>query len=203
MDINVELLGNLIAGKEKYIVAEKILKHYDYDFHKLSRADESSIMIVSGVGKTIAAKVRNIFLFNRAILSQLNQRDVSTQFRQSHEIYEYIRYIFFGLNEEHFYVCYLNRANRVIKCSLISSGGVHGTVVDITTILKHAIAYSASGIVMMHNHPSGNLKPSDQDKKLTNNVKESCDLMSIRLLDHLIITDHGYYSFADEGLIIN
>ncbi len=94
----------------------------------------------------------------------------------------------------------LNRANLVIKKELISRGGVAGTVVDTKIIFKTAIGNHASSIIVCHNHPSGNLKPSEADIKITKNIKEAGKIMEIPLLDHLIITDNGFYSFADEGL---
>jgi DNA repair protein RadC len=102
---------------------------------------------------------------------------------------------------ERFYAIYLNRANSVQGIYQVSSGGVAGTVADPKLILQAALLLNSSSIIISHNHPSGNLKPSGADIALTKKFKSSCDLMDIVLLDHLIVTEDSYYSFADEGLI--
>ena len=103
---------------------------------------------------------------------------------------------------EECWVLYLNRANRVITQQRISAGGLHATVVDVRIILKNAIEQLASSIILCHNHPSGQLIPSQADNALTQKVKDASTMMDIQLLDHLIITREGYYSFADEGQML-
>ena len=102
---------------------------------------------------------------------------------------------------EEMYLMLLNRANRVLGYSKISLGGTAGTVVDIKVVFQTALKSNASSILLCHNHPSGNLKPSEQDIKITKSIKEAGKLMEIALLDHLIITDEGFFSFADEGMM--
>lgn len=96
---------------------------------------------------------------------------------------------------------FLNRANRILGCYRVSSGGITGTVVDIRIILAIALKCCACGIMLAHNHPSGELNPSRQDIELTTRLKEAARLMDISLLDHLIVTSEDYYSFADNGLL--
>ncbi len=96
-------------------------------------------------------------------------------------------------------VIYLNRRNRVICHEVISYGGITGTVVDTRVILKRAIEENATSIILSHNHPSGNCRPSGQDKLLTEKIKSAALFFDISVLDHLIVSDEGYYSFADEG----
>lgn len=105
------------------------------------------------------------------------------------------------LHVEEFWILILNRANDVTRQKRISVGGVTATVVDIRIILKHAIDSLASAIILCHNHPSGNLKPSQPDIDLTRKIKQAGNSMDILVLDHLIITEDGYYSFADEGIL--
>ena len=102
---------------------------------------------------------------------------------------------------EETYILLLNRANKALGYSKISIGGIAGTVVDTKVVFQTALKANASSIILCHNHPSGNLKPSDADIKLTRIIKEAGKIMDINLLDHLIITDEGYYSFADEGMM--
>lgn len=114
---------------------------------------------------------------------------------------EYVREFYpSDLNvREHFYAMYLNQSNNVIGYHHISTGGITGTMVDVRMIIKGALDCLAIGIILVHNHPSGNLKPSNADDKITRKIKEACSLMDIRLLDHLILTEDSYYSYADEG----
>jgi DNA repair protein RadC len=101
---------------------------------------------------------------------------------------------------EEFKILLLNRANKVLGIANISKGGISGTITDVRIILQYAIKTCASGIILCHNHPSGNIEPSDSDRAKTRKVKESCSLIDVQLLDHIIITAEGVcYSFADNG----
>lgn len=102
---------------------------------------------------------------------------------------------------EHFKVMYLSRANKVLGVNTVSIGGIEGTIVDVKIIFSGALLAKASGIIVCHNHPSGNLKPSPQDDNLTRRIAEGAKILDIRLLDHIILTDEGYYSYQDEGRI--
>ena len=96
----------------------------------------------------------------------------------------------------------LNRANMVLGIHKLSKGGTSGCIVDIKMILAIALKCNAHGIILVHNHPSGNLKPSEADKSLTSKIKKACDMVDVNLLDHLIITKDGYYSFKDESNLL-
>lgn len=116
---------------------------------------------------------------------------------------DYIRQ-FFGDDIEIFESCFillLNRRNMTIGYAKISQGGISGTTVDIKIICKYAIDCLASTVILCHNHPSGNLKPSTADRDLTNNAKAALKLIDCQLIDHIILSSEGYFSFADEGLI--
>jgi len=103
--------------------------------------------------------------------------------------------------KESFKVILVNQANKVLGVTTISEGGISETTADIRIILQAAILSNASGVILSHNHPSGNLTPSEEDKRLTQRINEAAIIMRIKLLDHLIITGEGYLSFVDEGLI--
>jgi DNA repair protein RadC len=103
--------------------------------------------------------------------------------------------------EEQFWVIFLNRANKVIRTEFITKGDATGTVINLQLIVRRALELKAQGIVLSHNHPSGNLRPSDADVKMTSKCKEALNLFSIGLIDHVIITNGAHYSFADEGMI--
>jgi DNA repair protein RadC len=102
---------------------------------------------------------------------------------------------------EVFAVVFLNRANKINHYEIISEGGITGTVADPRIILKKALEHDAVSIVLCHNHPSGNLKPSRQDQELTNKIKEASGYFDIKVMDHIIVSEEGYYSFADEGML--
>lgn len=123
------------------------------------------------------------------------------QIRQSRDSYQILSRYLIDLQHEQFYAMYLNRANHVLGVDRISSGGISGTVVDTRLICKPAIMQLASSVIVAHNHPSGNLKPSSADIEITKKLKEGLKLFDIKLLDHLIITDSGYLSFADEAML--
>ncbi len=103
--------------------------------------------------------------------------------------------------QEEFKVLLLNRANDVLGIYPLSKGGVSGTVVDVKLLLASAIKANASGIIIAHNHPSGNLKPSEQDTRLTRKIKEGAKLLDLNLLDHLIVTKKSFYSFTDNSVL--
>lgn len=117
----------------------------------------------------------------------------STAYNLLKEVWnDYITY------KESFYVLLLNRANKVLGYNLLSLGGTSGTIVDVKAVLQLAIKCNAFGIIVAHNHPSGNTKPSIQDKQITNKLKNACNLIDIKLLDHLIVTEESFYSFSDN-----
>lgn len=126
-------------------------------------------------------------------LTLSNSKDVANHFRKE----------FNGdiSDQEHFFVAYLNRANKVVFTKKISSGGMTGTVVDIRLILRYALIYKATALILCHNHPSGNLRPSQADRDITRKIKEASTFMDITVLDHIILADYAYYSFCDEGLL--
>lgn len=123
------------------------------------------------------------------ISNSMDAADIARKIMENIELYE------------SFYTLLLNRTNCVIGYSLISQGGVSGTLVDAKLVAKHAIDHLASGVILLHNHPSGNLNPSDPDIKLTRKLKDGLKLLDIDVLDHIILTQESYYSMADNGFI--
>jgi DNA repair protein RadC len=123
------------------------------------------------------------------------------QIRSSKDVADIFQPLLSDLLHEEFWILFLNRSNRVISRMKLSQGGISGTVTDVRIVMKKAIECLASGIIVCHNHPSGNLNPSESDSKITQKIKEAGNLMDIQLLDHLIISDKDYYSFADNGML--
>jgi DNA repair proteins len=129
----------------------------------------------------------------------LNQLPV---LRSSKDIAVYLRKRLQHESRESFIVVYLNKANRVLATEVVSTGGVTGTIADPKIIFKRALELQASHLILSHNHPSGNLRPSEADRKLTDKIKQAARLIDMEVIDHIIVSDQGYYSFADSGDMI-
>lgn len=200
---NSELLAILInnGNKEKSALelAKDILKLADNNLDELGKLSIKDLIKVKGIGEaksiTIAAALE---LGRRRQASDLLEKTVV---RNSHEIAAYLRRMLKDLPYEVFAVVFLNRANKINHFEIISRGGITGTVADPRLILKKALEEGATSIVLTHNHPSGNLKPSRADEELTEKIKQAAGYFDIRVLDHIIVSDEGYYSFADEGIL--
>jgi DNA repair protein RadC len=133
------------------------------------------------------------------------RRDISDKTKEivlhSKDIANFLRAKLQYKKHEVFAVVFLNRANKVKHFEIVSEGGITGTVADPRIILKKALEHDAVNIVLCHNHPSGSIKPSRQDEELTQKIKEAARFFDIKVIDHIIVSEEGYYSFADEGLL--
>ena len=126
---------------------------------------------------------------------------VKAQILGSQEVFDLLQPLLADLPHEEFWIVYLNNSNKVIQKAQLSKGGITGTLVDVRLVIKQALELGAVSLILAHNHPSGALKPSEADKKITNKLKKASEAMDIRVLDHVIITQNKYYSFADNNLI--
>ena len=131
----------------------------------------------------------------------MTDANIQTKISSSKSAYELMLPLLGGLNHEEFWVIYLNTSNKVLAKEQISKGGISFTSVDNRIILKRALNFNSVSIIAVHNHPSGNLKPSNADINLTKKLKLACESLEIKLLDHIIISDSGYYSFLDENIL--
>ncbi len=194
------LLRTGVTGSSALDIAKKILHHVKGDLNDLGKLTVNEVKkLEKGLGDTKAITiVAALELGRRRQASDIREKPV---IRASKDSFDYIYPEMADLPHEEFYVLYLNKANRVITHKHISSGGVSGTVADMKIILKHAVELLASSMIAVHNHPSGNLKASQQDIDLTKKLKSAAALLDISLLDHLIIGEKRYYSFADEGML--
>lgn len=200
---DAELLAILISSgtKEKSALdlARDILSQADNNLHELGRLGVMELQQTKGIGEaraiTIAAALE---LGRRRQMGEALQRTAITQSRDAAEI---AIPLMRDLAHEVFCIFYLNHSNKILRYEIISSGGLTGTVADIRIMLKNALLQNANKLIIAHNHPSGNLQPSHQDKELTKKLKEAATYMDIQLLDHLIIAGTNYLSMADEGII--
>jgi DNA repair protein RadC len=200
---DAELLAILISSgtKDKSAVdlGRELLILADNNLNSLGKLSLSDLTKLRGIGQaravTIAAALE---LGRRRKLSEIPELD---QIKCSKDVFNLLSPILSDLPHEEFWILFLNRSNKVINRMKLSQGGISGTVTDVRMVMKKAIEYLSSGIIVCHNHPSGNLNPSESDTRITQKIKEAGNIMDIQLLDHLIISEKDYYSFADNGLL--
>ena len=198
---NAELLAILIgSGTQKQTAIElcqSILKSCDNKLTILRKKSINQLTEFHGVGPAKAITILAALELTKRIDQGADQQRI--QITQSGDAYRAIRGHLQGLSIEEFWILLLDRSNKVINKVQISIGGVSGTVVDPKIVYKRALEQYAVSIILAHNHPSGNLTPSQADLKLTEKLKNAGKFLDLQVLDHLIVTDSGYYSFADEG----
>lgn len=200
---NAELLAILIgSGTTKLSaldLAKDVLSRAGDNLKELGKMSIDDLCKSKGIGEaraiTIAAAVE---LGRRRKDEDPLKR---TQVRSSRDVYEYLYEYLADLPHEEFYVLLLSRSNKIIGHECISRGGVSGTVADAKLIFLPALQKLASGIILAHNHPSGNLRPSRPDIALTQKIKSGAEVLDLQLFDHVIVAEGGYFSFADEGLL--
>ncbi len=193
------LLHHGTRDKSAVDLAREVLLLGDNNLHELGRLSIKDFMNIKGIGEakaiTIAAALE---LGRRREANPIKEKKLVTE---SRDIADFLKARLQDLSYEVFAVIFLNRANRIIHFEIISRGGITGTVADPRIILKKALEEEAVSIILCHNHPSGNLKPSRADELLTQKIKEAALLLDMRVLDHIIVSEMGYYSFADEGVL--
>ncbi|WP_400192195.1 DNA repair protein RadC [Hymenobacter sp. B81] len=193
------LLGSGTARLSAVDVAKLILAATGHDLNELARLSVKELMRHKGIGEAKAITIVAALELGR------RRRETAAAARAtitcSTDIYQLVRPHLQDLPHEEFWVILLNRANVVMRKQSISSGGVAGTVADPKLIFKLALEQLASSVILVHNHPSGNRQPSAADIALTRKLREAGQFLDLPVLDHLIYTDQGYYSFADEGIL--
>lgn len=200
---DAELLAILIGhGHAEYSaldLSRNLLLACSNDLENLGKKTVQDLMKIKGIGTAKAVSVlAAIELGRRRQAAPLQQRQA---IRSSQEMAGMLRSQFKDLPHEIFAVVYMNQANRVLLTEIISEGGITGTVADPRLILKRALEKQSTSVVLCHNHPSGNRMPSEADKTMTQKIKQAAAYLDIRVLDHIIVSDDGYFSFADEGLL--
>ena len=191
------LLGSGNADDNAVELAQKILDSVGKNLTQLGKSTVDDLKKFKGIGEAKAITiVAALELGRRRQFSDSAQR---TQIKGARDAYEYILPELIDLSHEEFWIILLNRANHIINKLSISHGGVSGTVVDAKTVFKPAIDKLASGIILVHNHPSGNLQPSPQDVELTKKLKKAGEVLDVTVIDHIIVANAGFYSFAEEG----
>ncbi|MFC0771813.1 RadC family protein [Terrimonas alba] len=200
---NSELLAILIHNGSKNKTAvdlgKEILKLGRDNLVELGKLSVKDLMKIKGIGEAKAITIAAALELGRRRQSSVSlEKAIVTS---STDIANYLQTALKDYRHEVFAVIFLNRSNKVNHFQIVSEGGITGTVADPRIILKKALEQNAVSIILCHNHPSGSLRPSRADEELTTKIKEAAKFLDIRVLDHIIVSDDGYYSFADEGLL--
>ncbi len=193
------LIGSGTRNESAVTLSQKILANANNKLHELGNYSITDLCKFKGIGEAKAITLLAALELGRR--RQITEIDQKVQIKSSNDAYQILKPHLSDLKIEEFWIVYLNRANKVISKQRISSGGMTGTVVDTRIVFKDALDRLATCIILCHNHPSGQLKPSQADIDLTKKLSQCGKIMDIQVVDHLIIGDMGYYSFADEGLL--
>ncbi|MGV3612334.1 MAG: RadC family protein [Fluviicola sp.] len=193
------LIGTGTGNKSAVDLGREILLLTNGDLYEFGKLRLSQLCEIKGIGKSKAVSIlAALELGRRRKESRIQKRPKITS---SERAFREFRPHFTDLSHEEFFVMYLNRANQLIRIKQLSIGGVSGTYVDAKIIFKYGIDMGASAVILAHNHPSRNLKPSEEDKRITKKIKQFGELIEMPVLDHLIIADNGYFSFSDQELL--
>jgi DNA repair protein RadC len=198
-----ELIALLIGSGTKKTsaveLARQIMNRAENSLEKLGKFSIADFKRLKGIGQARAISIIAALELGRR--RNLADTPAALKITGSQDVYSLMQPFLADLPHEEFWILLLNRANRVLKKQRISQGGITGTVTDIRMILKIAIEDLGTSLILCHNHPSGNIQPSDADITITRRLKESASLMDITVLDHVIVAGKAYFSFADENLL--
>jgi DNA repair protein RadC len=200
---DAELIAIILGSGSKHEtavqLAQRMLSDHRHSINALAKLSLNDLKKYKGVGEAKAVNIAAAFEIGRR-RTETETAD-RVKITSSEMAYRIIQKRLSDLPHEEFWVLILNRANQVVKEECISKGGLASTIVDARIICKAAIENNASGIILSHNHPSGQIQPSMEDKNITKRLKEALRLFDINLFDHIIVGDQKYFSFNDEGLI--
>ena len=193
------LIGSGSRNESAVDLCKRVLASVDNNLNKLGKLTIKQLMEFKGIGEAKAITIAAAMELGRRRRGEeaLEKKKITS----SISVFELMQPIIGELPHEEFWIIYLNNSNKVLKKQQLSKGGITGTLVDVRLVLKMALELGATGIILTHNHPSGTLKPSMADQKITQKLKQGGTSLDIKVLDHLIITDRAYFSFADENML--
>jgi DNA repair protein RadC len=193
------LIGSGTVQESAVELSKRILSSVGHNLQNLGKLSIAQLLNFKGIGEAKAIKIKAAMeLSRRRRESNPTQLD---KINTSLSAFEIMQPLLGHLSHEEFWVLYLNRSNKIVAKTQLSKGGMTSTIVDVRIILKQALEHSATAILQAHNHPSGMLKPSISDKQLTQKLKLASESLDIKVLDHIIVTEKSYFSFADESLL--
>jgi DNA repair protein RadC len=193
------LIGSGSRNESAVELSKRILSSVDNNLNALGKLSLSQLVTFKGIGEAKAISIIAVMELGRRRRGE--EAAELKKITSSKMIFEIMQPIIGELPHEEFWIIYVNNSNTIVSKSQLSKGGITATLVDVRLIFKHALEIGATGIVLCHNHPSGTLKASDADIKITKKIKLAADSLDITILDHLIITEHGFLSFTDEGIL--
>jgi DNA repair protein RadC len=193
------LLGSGSKEESAVGLAKRILASINNNLNKLGKLTITDLTKFKGIGEAKAITIITALELGRR--RRLETALTFPKITSSKAVFEVMQPLIGELQHEEFWILYLNNSNKIIEKSQQSKGGLTGTLVDVRLVLKKALELNVTAIILSHNHPSGKLKPSNADKLLTNKLKIASETMDIKVLDHVIITENDYFSFADENLL--
>ncbi|MEN3322819.1 DNA repair protein RadC [Mariniflexile soesokkakense] len=193
------LIGSGNRGESAVGLCKRILASVENNLSELGKLSIKQLMEFKGIGEAKAITIAAALELGRRRRGEeaLEKKKITS----SKSVFELMQPVIGELQHEEFWIVYLNNSNKVIQKNQLSKGGITGTLVDVRLVLKNALEVGATGLVLAHNHPSGTLKPSEADKQITTKLKMAAESLDIKVLDHLIITENAYFSFADEGIL--
>lgn len=193
------LIGSGNRQESAVDLCKRILASTDNNLSALGKLSIKQLMEFKGIGEAKAITIVAALELGRRRRGEeaLEQKKITS----SESVFELMQPVIGELPHEEFWIIYVNNSNKVIQKNQLSKGGITGTLVDVRLALKTAIEVGAVGLILVHNHPSGTLKPSEADKQITQKLKVAGQSLDINVLDHLIITEKSYFSFADENLL--
>jgi DNA repair protein RadC len=193
------IIGSGVSGENSLDIAMKTLSICGNNLCEFWKFSVSDLQKIKGIGEKRAVKIAAMF----ALARRRNESEVifKNKISKSQDAFEIFHSLMGDLPYEEFWLLLLNRANRVVKKVKISEGGISGTVVDPKKIFQICLEQHATSIILGHNHPSGTITPSEADNKITKKIKDCGLLLDVAVLDHIIVGDDRFYSFADEGTL--
>ncbi|MDG1715719.1 DNA repair protein RadC [Lacinutrix sp.] len=193
------LIGSGTKAESAVALSKRILASTDNNLSELGKLSIKQLTAFKGIGEAKAISIIAALELGRRRrgADALERKKITSNV----SVFELMQPVIGDLAHEEFWIVYLNNSNKVIQKNQLSKGGITGTLVDVRLALKTALEVSATAIILVYNHPSGTLKPSQADKDLTTKLKTAGQSLDIKVLDHLIITENAYFSFADENLI--
>jgi len=193
------LIGSGSRDESAVALSQRILASVENNLNELGKLSIRNLTGFKGIGNAKAISIIAALELGRRRREEdaLEKKKITS----SNSVFELMQPLIGELPHEEFWIVYLNNSNKVLQKTQLSKGGITGTLVDIRIVLKNALQLGAVGIILVHNHPSGTLQPSLADKQLTQKIKTAGESLDIKVLDHIIITEKAYFSFADDNLL--
>jgi DNA repair protein RadC len=193
------LIGSGNRNESAVDLCKRILASVDNNLNALGKVSLKHLMEFNGIGEAKAITITAALELGRR--RKFEDAVKQEKITSSRDVYDIMQPVLGELSHEEFWVIYLNNSNKVLQKQQLSKGGITGTLVDVRLVLKQALEVGATALILCHNHPSGTLKASEADKKITQKLKTAGLTLDIKVLDHIIITEKAYFSFADETIL--